>query len=177
MPCLLPLPASWVSPLSSPTPANLSFFLPHSLLHTAFFLPHSLLHAATTGISLKHRSDRACKTFSRTDQQSSCYWAGAHYVTHKEANIMALAFEKRKSCIERSTGKETGGQAHKSVSLIQNLGWNLKGSGNLKHGSWLASLQSVHISYLGCWRPDFPYCSTPRFVKGSGGSISILWAL
>lgn len=40
-------------------------------------------------------------------------------MTHKEANIMALAFERRKSFIMISAGKETEGKA---VKLLLNLG-------------------------------------------------------
>ena len=42
---------------------------------------------------------------------------------------MPLAFEERKAFVARSTSKETRGKVLKSVSSIQGLGRNLRGSG------------------------------------------------
>ena len=104
-----------------------------------------------------------------TAHPNNCYWSNICCPTCIELNITALSFEKRKSFIVRSTGKDA---ELKSVSWIQSFEWNLRGLGNFKLGSWSASLKSVSEVYTGAYKSAFPHQRTSYFVKGSGGSIS-----
>ena len=103
---------------------------------------------------------------------NNCYWSNICCPTCIEVNITALSFEKRKSFTVSCTGGDVG---LKSVSWIQSSEWNLRGLGNFKRGSWLASLESVSEVYTGSYKSAFPHQRTSHFVKGSEGSISIFF--
>ena len=61
-------------------------------------------HCNTVSGCMKETKEKYSKTW--------CYYYGAraHCLMCIEANTMALAFERRKSFIERLTGKEIGGR-------------------------------------------------------------------
>ena len=63
-----------------------------------------------------------------------------------EASTMTPAFEKMKSFIVRLTSKETGGQTPICLHDPQ-FRVKFKRLGSFKFGGWLASLESVHVSY------------------------------